>query len=416
MSTDWNTLGKNARAAAYQLAAATTDAKNTALAAIANAIQQGSDQILAANAIDLQSGKENGLSESLLDRLALSRERLAAMITGINEVIALPDPVGVSLANWNTEVALHIEKVSVPLGVVGIIYEARPNVTVDAAVLCLKAGNAVVLRGSSSAIESNKALVAAIQAGLLQAGFLQECVQLVTDIDRESVSDFLKQRDYIDVMIPRGGAGLIQFVCENSTVPVLETGAGNCHVFIDASADPGQAVAIVINAKTQRPSVCNAIETVLIHEAWPVDSLQTLLRVLQQQHVRIKACEKTRVFEPALESASETDWETEYLELTLAVKIVADVNEAVAHINRYGTKHSECIVTAENSSRDFFFQNVDAAAVYHNASTRFTDGFQFGFGAEIGISTQKLHARGPMGLTELTSYKYLCRGHGQIRA
>lgn len=416
MSTNWNTLGNNARAAAYQLAAATTDTKNVALAAIATALQQDEDQILAANAIDLQRGKDNGLSDSLLDRLALSRERLAAMITGINEVIALPDPVGVSLANWNTEVALHIEKISVPLGVIGIIYEARPNVTVDAAVLCLKAGNSVVLRGSSSAIESNKALVAVIQAGLQEAGFMGEGVQLVKDIDRESVSDFLKQRDFIDVMIPRGGAGLIQFVCENSTVPVLETGAGNCHVFIDASADPDQAVAIVINAKTQRPSVCNAIETVLVHESWPVDSLQMLLRALQDHQVHIKACEKTRSIEPALEAATESDWETEYLELTLAIKIVTGVNEAVTHINHYGTKHSECIVTAENSSRDFFFQNVDAAAVYHNASTRFTDGFQFGFGAEIGISTQKLHARGPMGLTELTSYKYLCRGYGQIRS
>jgi len=403
------------RIASQQLANCTTEQKNMALLAMADMLESRQDEILAANAQDMARGEASGMSKSLLDRLRLTPERVRAMAEGLRQVAALDDPVGKVLAEWERPNGMRLQKIAVPLGVVGMIYESRPNVTVDAAGLCIKTGNAVMLRGGSDALSSNRQLVEVLQEGLRRAGMTDKAVQLVATVDRQAVHEMLQLRGYLDVVIPRGGAGLIQRVVNESKVPVIETGVGNCHLYIARSAEPEMAMDLAVNAKTQRPSVCNTIETLLVDERWASSHLAELAARLAEKGVALKGCAKARTLVPAMEEASEEDWETEFLDLILAVKVVGNVDEAIAHINRYGTKHSEGIVTADEQEAERFLQAVDAAVVYHNVSTRFSDGFEFGFGAEIGISTQKLHARGPMGLEALTTYKYVVRGNGQIR-
>lgn len=398
-----------------QLAVATTEQKNQALHLIASQLVEEAAFILAENVKDLRAGEENGYSESLLDRLKLTEERIVDMAEGLKQVVALPDPVGELLEGWDRPNGLHIEKIRVPLGVIGMIYEARPNVTVDASGLCLKTGNAVLLRGSSSAIHSNKAIVRVIHHALEKSSLPIETVQLLEDTSRETASEMFKLNEYLDVLIPRGGANLIQTVVKNSSVPVLETGAGNCHVFIDETANKEMAISIAVNAKTQRPSVCNAAETILIHENWAKTNFPTLLTSLKEKGVEVRGDENAKQLDASILSATEEDWGTEFLDLVVAIRIVRNIDEAIAHIQTYSTKHSEAIISENLENVEKFFKYVDSAALYHNASTRFTDGFEFGFGAEIGISTQKLHARGPMGLPALTSTKYIIRGTGQIK-
>lgn len=400
---------------ATNLALCTTEQKNHALQLIANQLLEDTSFILQENRKDLEAGKQSRMGDNLLDRLELTEDRIQDMAEGVRQVATLPDPVGEILEGWDRPNGLHIEKVRVPLGVVGMIYEARPNVTVDAASLCLKTGNAVLLRGSSSAIHSNKAIVTVIHRALEKSECPAEAVQLLEDTSRETASQMFKLTEYLDVLIPRGGANLIQSVVNNASVPVLETGVGNCHIYIDASAERKMAIDIAVNAKTQRPSVCNAAETILVHQKWADQHLGDLIQVLQGKKVEIRADEKARLMDNSLLPATEEDWESEFLNLTVALRVVADLDEAIDHIHTYGSKHSEAIITESVENVDAFFKRVDAAALYHNASTRFTDGFEFGFGAEIGISTQKLHARGPMGLPALTSTKYIVRGTGQIR-
>ncbi|MEQ6389049.1 glutamate-5-semialdehyde dehydrogenase [Bacillaceae bacterium S4-13-58] len=392
-----------------------TEQKDVALRLIADQLLEEMNFILSENQKDLEEGRARGMSENLLDRLKLAEERLRDMAEGVLQVASLSDPVGETLENWDRPNGLHIEKIRVPLGVIGMIYEARPNVTVDASSLCLKTGNAVLLRGSSSAIHSNKALVAVIHRALEKSELPVEAVQLLEDTSRDTASQMFKLNEYLDVLIPRGGAGLIKTVVENASVPVLETGVGNCHVYIDESAESQMAINVAVNAKTQRPSVCNAAETILVHRNWAQIHLRELLEKLLVHGVEIRADERAREYDPRLSVATEEDWETEFLNLTVALKVVDNLEEAIQHIQRYGSKHSEAILSESDESVSTFFKLVDAAALYHNASTRFTDGFEFGFGAEIGISTQKLHARGPMGLTALTSTKYTIRGNGQIK-
>ncbi|WP_017753515.1 glutamate-5-semialdehyde dehydrogenase [Calidifontibacillus oryziterrae] len=406
---------KKAKALAALLAVKTTDQKNDALRKISAQLLQEVDYILFENEKDIVIGKEKGLTESLLDRLKLTKSRIDDMAEALIQLTDLKDPVGEVLGAWNRPNGLAIKQVRVPLGVVGMIYEARPNVTVDASSLCLKTGNAVLLRGSSSAINSNKALINVIHRALEASDIPKEAVQLLEDTSREAAAEMFKLNEYLDVLIPRGGAGLIKTVVENSTVPVLETGVGNCHIFIDETAQADMAINISINAKTQRPSVCNAAETFLIHESWAAKHLQNLVSALQEKQVEIRGDERTRQLIPGLKSATDEDWGCEYLDLIVAIKIVNNVDQAIDHINKYGTYHSEAIISETTENVERFFNYVDAAALYHNASTRFTDGFEFGFGAEIGISTQKLHARGPMGLSALTSTKYIIKGEGQIR-
>ncbi|WP_066059498.1 glutamate-5-semialdehyde dehydrogenase [Robertmurraya korlensis] len=400
---------------ATSIALCTTKQKNDALLLIANQLLEDIPFILQENKKDIEAGKQSGMGDNLLDRLKLTEDRIQDMSEGVRQVATLPDPVGEILEGWDRPNGLHIEKVRVPLGVVGMIYEARPNVTVDAASLCLKTGNAVLLRGSSSAIHSNKAIVTVIHRALDKSECPTEAVQLLEDTSRETASQMFKLTEYLDVLIPRGGANLIQSVVNNASVPVLETGVGNCHIYIDESADYKMAIDIAINAKTQRPSVCNAAETILVHQKWADQHLKDLINALQQKKVEIRADEKARQFDKDLLPATVEDWETEFLTLTVALRVVSDVDEAISHIASYGSKHSEAIISESAENVETFFNRVDAAALYHNASTRFTDGFEFGFGAEIGISTQKLHARGPMGLPALTSTKYIVRGTGQIR-
>ncbi len=407
---------KKAKAASAKLAIATTEEKNNALLAIADELLKQKDFLLSKNAIDLENGEKNGLSKALLDRLKLNEARLEGIAQGVREVAELNDPVGEVIEEWERPNGLKIKSVRVPLGVVGMIYEARPNVTVDAAALCLKTGNAVVLRGSSSAIESNKALVSVIHQALEKTAIPVDSVQLIEDTSRETASKLFTLKDYLDVLIPRGGANLIKTVVENSTIPVLETGAGNCHVFIDESAQKEMAIEVAVNAKVQRPSVCNAIETLLVHRKWADQYLVDLLTAMREHGVELYGDDYVVEHFNEAKHATEEDWETEYLDLVLAVKVVDNVEEAIEHINRYGTKHSEAIVSENEENVKRFFQSVDASSLYHNASTRFTDGFEFGFGAEIGISTQKLHARGPMGLKALTTNKYIIRGEGHIRS
>ena len=406
--------GIAAKKAAQVLNRTSTEQKNRALAAMAQQLLTNTAFLLEENEKDLENARLQNTSSAIMDRLALSEKRIQEMAEGLRQVIELSDPVGEVMETFTRPNGLRIEKVRVPLGVAGIIYEARPNVTVDAAALCLKTGNAAYLRGSSSAIHSNKAIIRLIQNALEESGLPKEAVQLLEDTSYETSNQMLRLNQYLDVLIPRGGAGLISHVVQNATVPVLETGVGNCHIFVDESAQLDMAINIMLNAKTQRPAVCNAVETVLLHPEWAKEHLSAAIAALQAKGVEIRACENTRAMNPELKAAVEADWETEFLDLILAVRTV-DFDGAISHIEQYGSGHSECILTENPEHAARFLKEIDAAAVYHNASTRFTDGFEFGFGAEIGISTQKLHARGPMGLKELTSYKYLLHGQGQTR-
>ena len=399
-----------AKAAGTAVAQLTTEQKNAALLAMADALEANCDEILAANAADMERERANGMSSDMLDRLMLNEKRVADMALGLRQVAELPDPVGEVMREWTRPNGLTIRKVRVPMGVIGIIYEARPNVTVDAASLAFKAGSAILLRGSGSAYESNAAEVRVMRAALESCGVTPDAVCLVEERGHEVVDNMLRLREYIDIIVPRGSARLINNAVEKATVPILQTGTGNCHVYVDRSADYAMAEAIVINAKTQRTSVCNAAETLLVQE-----HLKDLLKALTDRNVELHGDAGAAKYTTGMIPATEADWADEYLRLAMAVKTVPDVKAAVEHINRYGTRHTECIVTADEASADYFLRNVDAAVVDWNASTRFTDGFEFGFGAELGISTQKLHARGPMGLEEITSYKYLVIGTGQVR-
>jgi glutamate-5-semialdehyde dehydrogenase len=413
--TQLETMGKNAREAARFLAQA-GPRKDAALEKMALALERALPEILEENRKDTDAAREKGMGEALLDRLTLTERRVREMAEGIRAVAAQKDPIGEIVSGGVRPNGLRIEQVRVPLGVIGIIYEARPNVTSDAAVLCLKAGNAVILRGGKEAIHSNTAVAEAMRAAAKEAGLPEDCIQLVRDTSRESAVELMRLRGYIDVLIPRGGRGLIQSVVENSRVPVIETGWGNCHAFVDASADLPTAVSVVFNAKTSRPSVCNAIETLLVHRDIAEAALPAIARKLSEKNVELRGCEKTRaILGAGVVPASEEDWATEYDDYILAVKVVEGLDEALAHIAKYSSGHSEVILTQSYENAERFTAEVDSAAVYVNASTRFTDGGVFGLGAEIGISTQKLHARGPMGAGELTSTKFVIRGNGQIR-
>lgn len=405
--------GKLLKAAEKQLSIASTKDKNIALEKVAQAIEARREEILRANQEDIEAGKASDMSAALIDRLTLNNERLDGIIEGIRTVIKLPDPIWKSNKVWTLENGLTISQMTTPLGTIGIVYESRPNVTVDAFSLALKSGNCIILRGSSSAIKSNTALVQAIKEGLSNSPISEEVVQFIDDTDRDLVLDMLRANDYIDLIIPRGGRGLIQFVIQNATVPTLQTGEGNCHTFIDESANLEAALKILINAKTQRLGVCNTCETLLVHEAIKDDFLPMAYEALKDK-IELRGCPRTLEVIQVREATEEDYWE-EYLDAILAVKVVKDVDEAIAHINKYGTKHSEAIVTESLTNANKFQRQVDASSVYVNASTRFTDGGEFGFGAEMGISTQKTHARGPVGLEQLTTYKYLIMGQGQVR-
>ena len=407
-------MGALAKQAARKLAVAGSQ-KDKALEAIADALIAHTQEILAANGEDLDAARANGMSQSLLDRLALNEKRIQGMAQGVRQVAAQPDPVGQVLEGSLRPNGLRIEKVSVPLGVVGMIYEARPNVTADAAALCLKAGNAVILRGGKEAFRSNRAIAQVMRQAVESAGLPADSIQLVEDTSRASSVEMMGLTGYLDVLIPRGGAGLIRTVVENSRVPVIETGVGNCHVYVDDAADTDMAVNIIFNAKTSRPSVCNAIETVLVHKDAAQQVLPAVKAKLDEKQVEIRGCERTCQILSGCTPATEEDWSTEYLDYILAVKVVDSLDEAMDHIARYSSGHSECIVTENYAHAERFLNEVDSAAVYVNASTRFTDGGEFGLGAEVGISTQKLHARGPMGLEQLVSTKFLIRGSGQVR-
>jgi len=408
-------IGEKARNASRKLSTLSTTIKDNALKAVAELLVEKKKDIITANLIDVENAKLKGVSAALIDRLSLSGERIDGMADALINITTLPDPVGEVISMWKRPNGLQIGQKRVPIGVIGMIYEARPNVTVDAAGLCLKSGNAVILRGGSEAINSNKAIVAVINTALKSAGVAEGAVQLIEDTSRETAAQMMKLNKYIDVLIPRGGAGLIQSVIQNSTVPVIETGTGNCHVYVDGESDLEMGESIIVNAKTSRPAVCNAAETLLVDEAIAEEFLPKALRSLRDLNVEIRGCEKTReIFDDSI-VATEEDWYTEYIDYILAVKVVNGIDEAIEHINKYGTGHSEAIVTTSYSKSQQFLDEVDAAAVYVNASTRFTDGGEFGFGAEIGISNQKLHARGPIGLKELTTVKYIIYGNGQIR-
>ncbi|NLI66630.1 MAG: glutamate-5-semialdehyde dehydrogenase [Tissierellia bacterium] len=405
--------GKLLKAAEKQLSIASTKDKNIALEKVAQAIEARREEILRANQEDIEAGKASDMSAALIDRLTLNNERLDGIIEGIRTVIKLPDPIWKSNKVWTLENGLTISQMTTPLGTIGIVYESRPNVTVDAFSLALKSGNCIILRGSSSAIKSNTALVQAIKEGLSNSPISEDVVQFIDDTDRDLVLDMLRANDYIDLIIPRGGRGLIQFVIQNATVPTLQTGEGNCHTFIDESANLEDALKILINAKTQRLGVCNTCETLLVHEAIKDDFLPMAYEAIKDK-IELRGCPRTLEVIQVKEATEEDYWE-EYLDAILAVKVVKDVDEAIAHINKYGTKHSEAIVTESLTNANKFQRQVDASSVYVNASTRFTDGGEFGFGAEMGISTQKTHARGPVGLEQLTTYKYLIMGQGQVR-
>lgn len=407
--------GQAAKIASQVLVSVSTEEKNAALQLIAEQLIEDHQIILSENQKDLEAGREKGLSESVLDRILLNEKRIHDMADAIGLLINLKDPIGENLETIHKENGLLIKKNRVPIGVIGMIYEARPNVTIDAATLSLKTGNAVILRGSSSASYSNKVLVQSIHTALEKSSLPVDAVQLIEDTSRETAKELFHLNEFLDVLIPRGGKNLIDTVVRESTVPVLETGAGNCHIFIDETANVTMAEQIVMNGKTQRPSVCNSIETVLIQQNWFEQYGEKLLRVLAEHGVEVYGDEKVCAVSQDAKPATEEDWYTEYLALSVSVKVVANVEEAIQHINKYGTKHSEAIITTNDQNASTFLTKVDAAAVYHNASTRFTDGFEFGYGAEIGISTQKLHARGPMGLEALTSSKFFVQGNGQIR-
>lgn len=413
--TELEIMGKGAKAAARVLASASTGVKNQALKFISEALIENAAKIVECNAIDIENARKNGLSEAIIDRLKLDEQRIKGMAKGVDDVIALQDPVGKSIDGCKHANGMTINKVTVPLGVIGIIYEARPNVTSDAAALCLKSGNAVILRGGKEAINSNSAIAQIMREAIQKSGLPADCINFVTDTSRETASQMMRLNKYIDVLIPRGGAGLISAVVNNSTVPVIETGTGNCHTYVDKSADIEMAVNIVNNAKTSRPSVCNACESVLVHKDIADKFLPAMYARLSEKSVTIKGDNGVCAILSDAERATEEDWGTEFLDYIISAKIVDGIDEAIEHISTYGTGHSECIVTSDYANAQKFLAQIDAAAVYVNASTRFTDGGEFGLGAEIGISTQKLHARGPMGLNELTTVKYLVYGNGQIR-
>lgn len=408
-------IGKRAKDAAAKLAVTSTEDKNRILLAMANALRENCDKILEANAIDIENGRKNNMSESLIDRLMLNKDRIEGMAKGIEDVINLPDPVGRIL--WETERpnGLKIQRVSVPLGVVGIIYEARPNVTSDAAALAVKAGNTAILRGGKEAFNSNSAIMDSMREAVEKTGFNPDIVELVRDTSRDSATALMKMNKYVDVLIPRGSASLINAVVENSTVPVIETGVGNCHIYVDSEADIDMATEIIFNAKTQRISVCNTAESLLIHKDIAEFALIAIKSRLDEKNVTLYGDEIAREICPDIEVATDDDYYREYLDYKMSVKIVSSLEDAIVHIRKYSSGHSESIITNNKENAEMFLNSVDSSAVYHNASTRFTDGGEFGFGAEIGISTQKLHARGPLGLPQLNSFKYKIYGDGQIR-
>lgn len=408
-------LGKKAKEAEKTLMIATTEQKNKALKYIAQALIENADEIIQANTIDLENGKNNGMSEAMLDRLKLDKDRIKGMAKGVEDVVLLPDPVGRVLSETTRPNGLNIKKVSTPLGVIGVIFEARPNVTSDAAALCLKSGNTVILRGGKEAINSNRIIAKTMRKAVKKSGLSENVIQLVEDTSRESANALMQMNEYVDVLIPRGGAGLIQAVVKNATVPVIETGVGNCHIYIDKDANVDMAADIVYNAKTNRVSVCNAAESLLIHKDIAKEALPKIKAKLDEKSVELFGDEEAVDIAKGIEKATERDWGTEYLDYKMSVKIVNSLDEAVDHIYKYSTGHSECIVTENKEAAEEFLNKVDSAVVYVNASTRFTDGGEFGFGAEIGISTQKLHARGPIGLPELQSFKYKIYGNGQVR-
>ncbi|SPF67555.1 glutamate-5-semialdehyde dehydrogenase [Propionibacterium ruminifibrarum] len=408
-------LAERAKTASRVLSTATRDRKDAALRAMADALLAAGDDVLAANASDVEAARAAGTGEALVDRLTLTPDRLAEMAQGLRDLALLPDPVGETIHGWNLPNGVHVDQVRVPFGVIGMIYEARPNVTADAAGICLKSGNASLLRGSSSCLRTNRVVVEALRQGLESSGLPADCINLVEG-GHEVTDELMRARGLVDLLIPRGGAGLIRAVVEGATVPVIETGTGNCHLFVDASADRAMAMSIMLNAKTQRPSVCNALETLLVHRAIAAEFLPAALDALTAAGVTVHGDEASRAIDDRIVPATEHEYEAEYLSLDLACAVVDDIDAALTHIRRYSTGHSETIVTADAANQRRFTAEVDAAVVLVNASSRFTDGGQFGFGAEIGISTQKLHARGPMGLTEMTTTKYLLSGDGQTRA
>ena len=407
--------GKRARATLAFMSQVDSEQKNKALNAIANMLEKNSDRIIKANAIDLEQGRNNGLSEGLLDRLMLNEERIKSMADGVRQVAGLADPCGKILSEYKKDNGLLIKKITVPIGVIGIIFEARPNVTVDAAALCLKSGNSVILRGGKEAINSNTALSEIMRSALDEVGFVKDAIQLVTDTTRQSSADMMHMNEYLDCLIPRGGKGLIKAVVENSTVPVIETGSGNCHIYVDDSADINMAAKIIFNAKTQRISVCNACESLVINSAIINEALPVIANELNKKNVQIRGDERAVSACSLVIPASDEDYYTEYLDYIISVKTVDTLDEAIEHINSHSTGHSEAIITQNEANAQKFLKCIDSSSVYVNASTRFTDGAEFGLGAEIGISTQKLHARGPMGLEQLTSTKYLIFGNGQVR-
>lgn len=413
--TDLNLLGKRAVAAKYEMQMLSTQEKNEALLKAAEKLLEKREEILSANERDVKRGEDNGMHPGLVDRLKLNDARIEAMAEGLKQIIELPDPIGEEMEAFERPNGLKISKVRVPLGVIGIIYESRPNVTADAFGLCFKSGNAVILKGGSDAIESNIAIAKVLREALKECGLNEDGVLLIEDTDRAVTKEFMRLNDYVDVLIPRGSAGLIRTVVENSTIPVIETGSGNCHIYVDKDADIEKAIPIIINAKTQRIGVCNACESLVVHEKISEKLLPELSKALREKNVEIRADKQAMAFIADCTEAMEEDFAKEYLDYIISVKTVSDVKEAIAHINKNNTRHSEAIITENKETAELFLRGVDAACVYVNASTRFTDGFEFGFGAEIGISTQKLHARGPMGLRELTSYQYRISGDGQIR-
>ncbi|MBQ5698768.1 MAG: glutamate-5-semialdehyde dehydrogenase [Lachnospiraceae bacterium] len=408
-------IGQKAKDASFLLGKMGSAEKNKGLLAAAQEILDQQEKILAANAIDIEHAKAKGMAQGLVDRLLLTSARIDGIVEGMRQVVGLEDPIGEVISMKQRPNGMMVGQKRVPLGVIGIIYEARPNVTADAFALCFKTGNAVILRGGSDAIHSNQAIVEVIRDGLKKCGIPEDAIQLLSDTSRETAREFMRLNGYLDVLIPRGGAGLIRSVVQNSTVPVIETGTGNCHIYVDETADFDMALDILFNAKTQRIGVCNACESTLIHRSIAKDFLPMMKNRLDEKQVEIRADEEACAIIPEFVKATEEDWGTEYLDYIMSCKIVDSVDEAIAHINKYNTGHSEAIITSDYDNAQKFLNEVDAAAVYVNASTRFTDGFEFGFGAEIGISTQKLHARGPMGLLALTSTKYIIYGNGQIR-
>ena len=408
-------LGKNAKEAENTLRTISTNQKNRVLAAVADHLVESSEKLLEANAVDVSNGKKNNMPEGLIDRLLLTSDRIEGMAEGLRQLVALEDPIGEITGMKKRPNGLLIGQKRVPLGVIGIIYEARPNVTADAFGLCFKTGNVVILKGGSDAIHSNEAIVECIRETLVSEGVTPDAIQLIQDTSRETAAEFMKMNEYVDVLIPRGGRGLIKAVVNQSTIPVIETGTGNCHIYVDKTADLQMAADIIMNAKTQRVGVCNACESLLVHESVKDALLPVLAERLKTKNVEMRADQEAMDLMPGAVPATEEDWGTEYLDYILSIKVVYSVDEAITHINRYNTGHSEAIITNDYTNAQKFLDEVDAAAVYVNASTRFTDGFEFGYGAEIGISTQKLHARGPMGLLALTTTKYIIYGNGQVR-